>query len=143
MTERARFLAAGHLLHRLPVLRFILSFDAVGGLNFGAAGFDDGIAAKMHDLGVMNFFYYKPPPVPSRRKVTRHFRAVTRGEHMPRLAALLRDELRARNMAAIHSLDDGRGRVAFNLEWRTRRADVKAAADAAWRRLADELHGAS
>lgn len=48
---------------------------------------------------------------------------------------LIRDELRARNLAATDGIEDGLGRVAMREDWRTRRHDVQAAALAAWDRL--------
>lgn len=127
-------------MRRFPVIRFILSFDKLGGVNFGACGMDEGTAAMLDRLKVISVWYYRPLQTHSRRPgyhhfVTRHYRKVSAGEHMPQLAMLIRDELRQRNLAVIDGFDDGLGRVALKDDWRTRRADVQAAALAAWDRM--------
>lgn len=129
-------------LTRIPVIRFILHFDVRGGVNFGACGMSEGVAERLRSRGVIDVWLYKPVSASTNRwghrKVARRYRKVSAGVHMPRLAALLREELRARNLGSINGLDDGHGRVALNADWRSRRAEVQAAALAAWDRLQAE-----
>jgi hypothetical protein len=127
-------------LLRIGSLRFIMTFDSLGGTNFGACGMTETTARVLQRAEIIDVWLYKAPST-SYRRVKRRFRKVSRGAHMPRLAALLREELRARNLAAINGLEDGVGRVAFRDDWRTRRSDVEAAATRAWERLEQELRG--
>lgn len=115
--------AARGVIKRRPVVAFILCFDERGGTNFGAAGLDEQTAAILHKAGIINVFYYKPYNPRARRR----YRQIVAGPHMPRLASLIRQELRARNLAAMQGLNDGLGRVAMLKDRETRSADVNAA----------------
>jgi hypothetical protein len=129
-------------LHRVGAIRFIMEFDRRGAVNFGGCGIPEDVAERLRRAQVIDVWLYKPVGSTSdrwgRRKVTRRYRKVSAGTLMPRLAALLREELRARNLAAIAGFDDGVGRVAFHRDWTERRSDVKAAMTRAWERLQDE-----
>lgn len=124
-------------LQRLPILRFIMRFDKRGGTNFGACGMSEVTASRLQAAQVIDVWFYKPLAQRSLRKVHRRYRKVTAGALMPKLADLLRDELRARNLATINGIDDGHGKVAFDHDWNTRKVEVKAAALAACARMGD------
>lgn len=130
------------LLQRIPAIRFILHFDQRGGVNFGSAGFTEHGAAVLHDARVIHIFYYKPFSPGDYRKVTRRYRKIVAGPVMPRLARLLRQELREANLASIADMNDGHGRVALMQDWNERRDEVKAAVARAWDRLQTELEEA-
>lgn len=129
-------------LHRLPVLRFILRFDKRGGTNFGACGMPEDVAERLRRAGVIDVWLYKPPGAVTNRwghrRVTRRYRKVTAGTHMPRLAAILREELRGANLASIDGLDDGHGKVALDADWKARKQAVQQAVTNAWARFQAE-----
>lgn len=143
MLSRAGFEQALPLLHKIGPLRFIMQFDKRGATNFGACGMDEAVARDLQRLGIIDVWLYKPVSSSTNRwghrKVKRRYRKVSAGAHMPRLAALLREELRQGNIASIDGFDDGVNRVAFENDWKERRKDVQAAASRAWKRLTDEL----
>ncbi len=130
-------------LERLPVIRFILQFDQQGGLNFGAGGIPEEVADRLRRMKVIEVWNYKPQSSPvnkyGRRKVPRRYRMITAGDRMPRLAQLIREELRNRNLPSVDGIMDGVGRVALTEAWNTRRTDVKKAIRAAWNRYLAEL----
>lgn len=129
-------------LERLTAMRFILQFDQGGGLHFGVTGFTETGAYWLDQAGVISVGLYKPVSSTinrwGRRKAPRRFRSVVAGPLMPRLAVLLREELRNRNLPTITGHDDGLGRVAFKQAWNAQRPAMKDAMRQAWTRLQAE-----
>lgn len=124
------------LVSRSPAIQFLLTFDH--GVKLGYSGVPKELAWDLMGTGLVDVYHYKP--YNRKVRIPRHFLAIAPTDKGRFFTILLRDELRQSNLAAATSIQDGVGMAAMRDEWsgpNQRRAEVKAAAERAWRRFAE------